>query len=262
MTFWILSRRVKKVPVTNSWTAAVLASLTAALLSPSAAAAAPRRAQEHLAAAASEPSAQDWPTFHGGPSVDGVSPDTTISDANAGQLGVRWMTPTMAPMLSSPVISYDATLGQTLAYIGNNTGYVEAINVASGSLVWSHNLGQPVYSTPSVYGGSVWVGTFLDGGLYKLNASTGAVQCDVTMGTGTDFASPTIATPPGGKPTVYFGVQDNGVISGPIRAVDEATCASDWSAVPYPRESGSWDPDSFGVDAQRRAIGLRGQRQQ
>lgn len=203
----------------------------------------------HRAAPAAGSSATDWPTFHGSPGLQGVSSDTMISDLNAGQLGLAWMTPTLAPMLSSPVTAYDSALGETLAYIGNNAGYVEAIDVANGSVVWTDNFGNPIYSTPSVYDGSVWVGTFVNGHMYKLNATTGAVQCNISLGTGTDLASPTVATPPGGQPTVYFGVQDNGVTSGPIMAVDEASCNVNWSVDPYSRVSGSWNPTSFGVDA-------------
>jgi outer membrane protein assembly factor BamB len=229
-------------------TAAVVVMGLAAGL-PSARAAAAQVAAAGHRAGPLDLSVTDWPTFHGSPSLQGVSPDTAISDLNAGQLGLSWMSPTMAPMLSSPVTAYDAALGETLAYIGNNAGYVEAINVADGSLVWSDDFGEPIYATPSVYDGSVWVGTFVSGHMYKLDASTGAVECDVPLGTGSDLSSPTIATPPGGQPTVYFGVIDNGVISGPIMAVDEATCDVDWSVVPYSQESGSWNPTSFGVDA-------------
>jgi outer membrane protein assembly factor BamB len=194
-------------------------------------------------------SVTDWPTFHGGPALLGVSPDTTISASNAGQLGLRWMDPTLGPMLSSPVTALDPTLGETLAFIGNNSGYVEAFNVANGSLVWSDNLGSPIYSTPTVYNEDLWVGTFVSGHIYKINASTGHVECTVTFSTGSDLASPTVATPPGGQPTVYLGVQDNGSVSAPVMAINEASCATEWAKAPYAQTSGSWNPTSFGVDA-------------
>jgi outer membrane protein assembly factor BamB len=230
-------------------TGVLVVGLAGALLSASTSAAQPARAR-HQAAPLAEASLTDWPSFHGGSSANGLSPDTTISDTNASQLGVRWMTPTMAPVLSSPVTAYDSTLKETLAYVGNNDGYLEAINVATGSLVWSDNLQWGIYSTPAVYGGSVWVGTAVRGYVYKLNATTGAVQCSITIpGGGIILGSPTIATPPGGQPTVYYGVQDNGITSQGIHALDEATCASDWSVIPWSQESGSWDSDSYAVDA-------------
>jgi outer membrane protein assembly factor BamB len=217
-------------------------------LSASAAAAQPAHARHRPAPL--DATLTDWPSFHGGSSANGLSPDTTISDTNASQLGVRWMAPSLAPVLSSPVTAFDSTLNETLAYVGNNDGYVEAFNVATGSLVWSHYVQWPIYSTPAVYNGSVWVGTAVQGNLYKLNASTGAVQCSVAIPSGgIVLGSPTVATPPGGSATVYIGIQDNGVVSGPIRAVDEATCASDWSVVPYSQPaSGSWDSNSYVVN--------------
>lgn len=250
----------RRIPRLLSYLAAVPAVAALAIASPAGAVTAtPQHAagssllgagQARAASTAQEPSAQSWPTFHGSPSLQGVSPDTKISDTNAARLGLKWMYPTTAPMLSSPVVAYDATRKQTLAYIGNNDGDVEAIDVATGAPVWSDTLDVPIYGSPTVYDGSVWVGTFVDGHMYKINASTGAVQCDVSLGTGTDLASPTVATPPGGKATVYFGVQDNGVTSAPVTAVDEASCKVDWKSAPFKYAgSGSWNPTSFGVDA-------------
>jgi outer membrane protein assembly factor BamB len=205
-----------------------------------------------LAAASTEPSKTSWPTFHGSPSLNGVSPDTTISTANASQLGLRWMYPTMAPMLSSPVTGHLSSPDETLAFIGNIDGYVEAINVANGTQAWSDDLAYPIYGTPTFYNGAVWVGTYVSGYIYKIDASTGQVECKVSLGNGSDLASPTVATPPGGKPTVYLGVEDNGVVSSPVYAIDEASCAVDWAKIPYPNDhpgTGSWNPTSFGVDA-------------
>ena len=64
-------------------------------------------------------------------------------------------------------------------------------------------------------------------------------------------ASPLLATPPGGKPTVYIAVNDVGTFNGPAVAVDEATCAVDFSSTPQPKPGagGEWDPLSYGVDA-------------
>lgn len=199
-----------------------------------------------------------WPTFHGNPQLSGVSPDGTVSSGNASGLGLQWMTPTGAPVDSSPVTGVDAATGALLAYVGNTAGDLEAIDVGNGSIVWSDSFGVPIYATPTVYGQDLWVGTFVAGVMYKLNASTGAIECRIPLGTGTDLSSPTIATPSGGVPTVYFGVEDNGSVSGPIMAVNETTCAVDWSVTPYAQESGSWNPTSYAVDGTGTAIVLAG----
>ena len=78
------------------------------------------------------PAYANWPTFHGNSSLTGVSMDPAISTANASQLGVRWMTHTFGPVLSSPVTEYSPTLGQTLAYVVNESGELEAFNVEIG----------------------------------------------------------------------------------------------------------------------------------
>jgi len=199
-----------------------------------------------------------WRTFHGDPGLSGVSSDPTISSANAGTLGLRWMYPTGAPVDSSPVIGYDDALHASIAFIGNTAGNLDAVDIANGSLLWSRDFGVPILATPTVYDGSLWVGTFVSGHVYKLDATTGATECAISLGTGTDLSSPTIATPPGQPTSVYFGVQDNGVVSAPIEAVNESTCAVEWSVLPYAMESGSWNPTSFGVDATGQPLVLAG----
>src|SRR5258708_37946639 len=90
-----------------------------------------------VTATATAPANTNWPTFHGNAQLTGVSHDTLISASNAAQLGVRWMTHTFGPGLSSPVTHYSGTLNKTLAYVANENGDVEAINTADGSIVWS-----------------------------------------------------------------------------------------------------------------------------
>ncbi len=190
-----------------------------------------------------------WSTFHGNYGLSGVSSDTTISALNAAQLGLMWMTQSGAPIASSPVDAYDATLGKNVVIIANTDGGLQAIDPNSGSIVWSDALGEPIYATPTVRDGYLWVGTFAVGRMYKINVDTGAISCSFPLGTGTDLSSPTIATPPGGVSTLYFGTQDNGVVSSPIMAVNTQTCQTEWSKVPFSQESGSWNPTSYDVDA-------------
>ncbi|HWG64792.1 MAG TPA: PQQ-binding-like beta-propeller repeat protein [Streptosporangiaceae bacterium] len=202
-----------------------------------------------MAHSSAAPAYASWPTFHGDAGLSGVSADPAISTANAATLGVRWMTHTFGPVLSSPVTDYSATLGETLAYVANETGDVEAINTADGSIVWSDSFGVPIHATPTVFGSDVWFGTAVSGTMIKVNKDTGQVECRVSLGPGVDYASPVIGTPPGGVPTLSVGVQDNGAVSGPLIAINESTCAVQWQKTPYPTVSGSWSPDSFGVNA-------------
>lgn len=191
----------------------------------------------------------NWPTFHGNPQLTGVSQDPAISTLNAAGLGVRWMTHTFGPVLSSPVTKYSAARNKTLAYVANENGDLEAINTANGSIVWSDSLGVPLHATPTVLGTHLWIGTAVSGRMLKVDANTGAVQCRVSLGTGVDFASPVIGTPPGGPTTLFVGVQDNGAVQGPMMAINDSTCKVEWRRDPYKVFSGSWSPDAYGVNA-------------
>jgi outer membrane protein assembly factor BamB len=204
--------------------------------------------QSPARSAPAAPSFANWPNFHGNRQLTGVSQDPAISAANAGQLGVRWMTHTFGPVLSSPVTQFSTKLNTTLSYIANETGDLEAINTATGAIVWSDSFGVPLHATPAVSGNHVWVGTGVSGRMIKVNADTGAVQCQLSLGTGVDFASPVIGTP-GGVTTLFVGVQDEGAIRGPMVAINDATCKVEWKRDPYPVFSGTWSPDSYGVNA-------------
>ncbi len=200
-------------------------------------------------AAPAPPQFANWPTFHGDQHLTGVSQDPAISAANAGNLGVRWMTHTFGPVLSSPVAQFSTALNATLAYVANENGDLEAINVATGAIVWSDALGVPIHATPAVSGNHLWVGTGVSSRMIKVNANTGAVLCTQSLGTGVDFASPVIGTPPSGVRTLFVGVQDKGTVPGPMMAINDATCKVEWKRLPYPVFSGSWSPDSYGVNA-------------
>jgi len=202
-----------------------------------------------LTAAPAAPRFANWPTFHGNPNLTGLSRDPAISTVNAGSLGVRWMTHTFAPVLSSPVTKYSATLRKTLAYIVNESGDLEAINTASGAIVWSDAFGVPLHATPTVSGQHLWIGTAVSGRMIKVNANSGARQCQVSLGTGVDFGSPVIAKPPGGVRTMFIGVQDNGSVQGPMLAINDSTCKIEWRRNPYKVFSGSWSPDAYAVNA-------------
>ena len=243
--------RTRAVPAALTTMVAAIAGVASAL-SAVPASAAPIRATgstARQAAALAAPQFANWPSFHGNDQLTGVSQDPAISAANAGQLGVRWMTHTFGPVLSSPVTQFSAALNATLAYVANENGDLEAINTATGAIVWSDAFGVPIHATPAVSGNHLWVGTAVSSRMIKVNANTGDVQCTQSLGTGVDFASPVIATPPGGVRTLFVGVQDEGAIPGPLMAINDATCKVEWKRLPYPVFSGSWSPDSYGVNA-------------
>ncbi|MGA7923241.1 MAG: PQQ-binding-like beta-propeller repeat protein, partial [Thermoplasmata archaeon] len=189
----------------------------------------------------------DWPELHQNPMLTGYTANSTINATNAGTLGVEWDTYLYGSALDSPVIAYDPILHETLAYIGTETGNVLGINIANGQIVWGLWLGSPIRSSPLVYGGSVYIGTFVNPAILRINDTTGAVQARI-ISPGQLEATPTLATPPGGIPTLYFPTLDS-AHSGPLLALNAATLAVEWEFTDYNQTAGSWDSASYAVNA-------------
>jgi outer membrane protein assembly factor BamB len=202
--------------------------------------------------AGATPPAYTWPVFHNTSDLQGTSADPGISTANAATLGVRWMRP-IGGGISSPVVAYNADLGQTLVYAGTLAGYIDAVNADTGQLVWSDYLGKSILSTPIVEGDNVWVVPTKGATMYKLNAATGATECTAAVkGSAGIQGTPVFATPPGGSPTVYLAGVGGATGHAPVWAVNEATCAlqAGFSFTSYKGASnGSWSPMSYAVNA-------------
>lgn len=245
----ILTRRITRAPF-----AAVAVLACAVALTPAAAAAAGGASRTHAARSAggvrhtaTTPYTYNWPEMHRSPALDGYTPNTSLSTANASQLGVKWAANLQGAALDSPVVAYNATLNATLAYIGTEHGYLIAVNIATGRIVWGTWLGGAIRATPVVSDGSVYVGTFNSARVYRVNAATGAVQCSVSSPQPIE-GTPVVATPPGGTRTVYVGTNDSISSSGPVLAVNAASCKLDWAFTRYAKLSGSWTPVSYAVD--------------
>ena len=198
-------------------------------------------------AASASPPKYQWTEPHENPQLTGVSGDPTINTSNAADLGVKWMTNLAGTSLTSPIVGYNAQLGETLVYAGSESGWFSAFNEHTGKTVWSVDLGSAVRMTPTLDGPYIWVADTYSPELYKLNAATGAEQCSTPIYAVAE-ASPVVVTPPGGVKTVYMGSNDLAQ-SGPLYAIKEANCAVEWSFDNYKQTSGLWDFISYGVDA-------------
>ncbi len=211
----------------------------------------------HSRAAGAGSSSDDWATFHGGPGLQGWAANSSVTTKNASKLGVKWATDLYGAAVGSPVVAYNSTLHEKLAYIGTLNGDLVAVNMATGHIVWSMWLGSEIRSTPLVVNGSVFVATFNSTRMYKLNAATGVVACSVASPEQIE-GSPVAATPPGGVPSVYFGANDTNTASGPVYALKQSNCAKEWSFTGYVEITGSWDPLSYVVDAKGEPLVLFG----
>jgi len=192
-------------------------------------------------------SAYDWPRIHQNALNTGYTNNTTLSTANASQLGVRWATELYGAAIDSPAVAYDSLLGETLVYIGTETGDLLAVNLANGQIVWGNWLGSPLVSSPVVSDGSVYVATQRNTAILNINATTGSIVCSAPSAN-TIEATAVVATPPGGVRTVYTGAEDSAV-SGPIIAMNAATCAVEWKFTGYNQTTGPWDPIAYAIDA-------------
>ncbi len=190
--------------------------------------------------------AYDWPEFHQNPLLTGYAANTPISTSNAGSLGVAWDTDLYGAALDSPVVAYDGTLGETLAYVGTENGAVLAVNLSNSHIVWGTWLGSAIRSSPLVSNGALFVATDGNPRLFKLDASTGVVDCSMISPQPVE-GTPTVATPPGGVTSVYVGTNDGGG-SGPVLAMNAANCALEWEFSGYAQTSGSWTAVSYAVD--------------
>ncbi len=241
------------------WLARVPGVLAAALLcaipalTGGSASAAPRPAR----AAGTGSSADDWPMFHLGTGLQGWAANSPVTTANAANLGVKWQTNLYGAAVDSPVVAYDSALGERLAYIGTENGDLLAINVTNGNIVWSAGLGGEIRSSPVVANGAVFALTYNSAHVYKLDATTGAVDCTFTTPYQIE-GSPVAVTPKGGVPTVYFGANDTNTASGPMYAIKQSDCSEEWGFTGYVKTTGSWDPLAYAVDAQGRPLLLFG----
>jgi outer membrane protein assembly factor BamB len=214
----------------------------------SSAAATPAKAAVKPRAVTCGSSACDWAEYHQNPDLLGYASNSPLSTANASELGVAWATNLYSAALDSPAVAYDSSLGETLAYIGTESGNMEAVNVATGQIVWGTWVGAPIRTTPVVVNGTVWFGTFDSPRVYSLNASTGAIECSVAAPQPIE-GTPVAADPPGGVPTIYIGTNDDIQASGPMLAIAQSNCAIEWTFEGFNMIAGSWSPAAYTLTA-------------
>jgi outer membrane protein assembly factor BamB len=216
--------------------------LAAALAGAAAVATAGQAAAATPPSSSSNASVYDWPEMHVAQTLSGYVRNGAVTTANATSLGVHWGTNLYGAILDSPVVSYDSVSGKTLVYVGTSEGYFYALDKATGAIVWSDKLVGGVLSSPLVHGGAVWVGTQKNPDIYKLNASTGAVECTAPA-PGLVDATPVAATPAGTTtPLIYFAV-------GPeVMALVQSSCHTQWTFTGEVIKSTIWDAFSYAVD--------------
>jgi eukaryotic-like serine/threonine-protein kinase len=189
----------------------------------------------------------NWPELHNNAQLTGLTRNTSLSTSNAPQLGVRWAAELYGQAVDSPSVVYNANLGESLVYIGTETGYLEALDLTNGHIVWANWLGSPVVSSPVYDNGSVFAATQRNSALFNINATTGDIECTTPIPFVVE-GTPVVATPPGGVRTVYIG-SENTNVNGPMYAINAGTCKIEWTYAGYTILAGTWDPNSYVVAA-------------
>jgi polyvinyl alcohol dehydrogenase (cytochrome) len=133
--------------------------------------------------------------------------------------------PSSAGVVSTATITTDVAVGTAtqVLYVGGGDSKVYALNATNGSVLWSQSIGSNpdhfLYSSPAVFGNSVYIGVasfgdcpLVQGQLLQLDRTTGAIEHtfnvvpDGCIGGGV-WGSPTIDTAAG---TVYFTTGNDG----------------------------------------------------
>jgi outer membrane protein assembly factor BamB len=258
-------------------TAAIAATLLAALAIPPALAGAPTTTAQYLPQRPTCGAHTAWTTFGGDNARTGVNPcETAVSAANVSGLHLLWKTathgfsiaqPTYAPGLMIKGTPHDAV------FVADEAGYVQALDLATGAVLWHRQFNHFVSDCSSVGGvsGAPYLdlasntGYAVDGAdvLYAINLSTGANK--------PGWAPITLADPVlehvYGPLTVYHGRAyiatasycDAGVYYGRVVAVDLAAhkVAATWLVVPRSTGAyggGIWGPGGVSVDDANGAV--------
>jgi outer membrane protein assembly factor BamB len=132
----------------------------------------------------------DWDMWGYNQQRTGFNPnETTLSPATVPGLHLQWQFPYAATSDNAPVFASDVEVGQTptdIVYAGDRTGEFYAIDAATGSVLWSHDLGTIATACFGTLGATSTA--FIDrstnliyavggsGALYAMDLGTGAVQ--------------------------------------------------------------------------------------
>ena len=163
------------------------------------------------------------------PLVDGGrlyfgSENGTVYAMDADDGDVRWR------YKAGGAVKGGLALADGKLYFGDYGGRAYALRQSNGGLVWRASTsggrfglsGGNFYSTPAVAYGRVYMGN-TDGRMYSFSAASGKLAWSKSTGAYV-YASPAVASVPGGRPLVYFGSYN-----GRFYALDARSGAERWS---------------------------------
>ena len=128
-----------------------------------------------------DPDPDDWLMIRGNYQAWNYSPLTEVHRGNVGELRLQWAWAMTEGGRSEPApIVYDGIL-----YLGNMANLVQALDAATGELLWEHYVG-PTVATGAMRGLAIYDDKILvstnDARLVALDARSGRLLWDTTMG--------------------------------------------------------------------------------
>jgi len=131
------------------------------------------------------PSPDDWLMIRGNYQAWSYSPLTDINRENVSELRLQWAWAMTEGGRSQPApIVHDGVL-----YLGNMANLIQALDAATGELIWEHHVGPSVATAAmrglAIYDDKIFVSTN-DARIVALDARTGSLVWDTTMGDRTE----------------------------------------------------------------------------
>jgi PQQ-like domain/IPT/TIG domain len=215
----------------------------------------------------------DYPMLGYDATHSSVSPDTSVSASSWNAFTLQHKVALGGFILSSPAVAYNTTLGKNVAYVvTSGVPSVAAVDAATGTILWQHSLPADAYSSPAVYGNTVYFGSE-DFNLYAYDIS-GTFDCKFNTG-GRIEASPLVENMAGIGPVVFVG--DTGVseshnaghewaLYGVGNTAGKPACSVYWSFNGWNNtnkgvDGGSWSSPALGTDRLGRQLLVFGSNQ-
>lgn len=219
--------------------------------------------------------------FHDDALHAGVSSDTAVGATTVAGLSLRWKTLVTSgqQVKSSPVAVYNGTLNKVLVYTASTSGTIDAVDLATGTVVWGTSGYGRIVSSPTVVGNSVYLATFyfsstsIHGQLVVLDATTGKFQCKF-VAHGIIQDAPVVGQVDNTGPVVFFG--DSGIsetqnaghewaingVGNTAGACTQKWVFNSWHNIgPNGTNTGSWSPPAVTTDSTGRPLLVMGSSQ-
>jgi outer membrane protein assembly factor BamB len=215
----------------------------------------------------------DYPTLGYDAIHSSVSPDTTVGATSWDALTLQHKVSLGGFILSSPAVAYNSSLGKNLVYVvASGAPSISAVDAASGTVIWTEPLAADAYSSPAVYGNTVYFGSE-DFNLYAYDATTGQPVCSFSTG-GRIEASPVVKDIDGTGPLVFVGDTGrteshnaghewalNGVGNTSGAPCSERWAFNGWNNTNNGIDGGSWSSPALGTDGTGRPLLVFGSNQ-